>query len=152
MKTLLKIILIAILSFVSWLNFVNAWDDDSVFWNESKSSDLIKWKTTGIPVCQNWECGTLENSGDKAVERFHGNIEDQQTFSDYVQEIIKYLLTFLTIIWVIYIIYAWVLLLTSAWEEEKMTAARKNILYVMIWITVIYLAYPIVSWVVKAIS
>jgi hypothetical protein len=156
MKSFIKIALIIILSVISWLNFVYAnwdwWQGWNSWWGDA--SQTLEWMWTLVPICQEWweyQCN-LETARDSIKDSMDGSIERNKRFSEYVQDIIKYALWFLTVVWVIYIIYAWLLLLTSAWEEEKMTKARKNIMFVMVWFAVVYLAYPIVSWLVNAIN
>jgi len=152
MKSVIKVILLVILSFGIWINYTWA----ALQEDDGSSGSVLKWDWTRIPICAKWECwanwNNLEKWWNKVKTLLKDDVETSKKFSTYVQDFIKYLLGFITVVWVIYIIYAWLLLLTSAWEEEKMTRARKNIFYVMIWITVIYLAYPIVNWALKAIS
>jgi len=70
-------------------------------------------------------------------------------FSTYVQDYINYLLTFLTIIAVIYIIWAGFQIMIGEGDTEKLGKAKKTILYVAIGIIIIWLAYAIVIWVIN---
>lgn len=80
------------------------------------------------------------------------NIVKDRTFSEYAQDIVAYILKFTYVISVIYIIYAGFLILMSAWSDEKMWAAKNNIVYVMVWIIVIYLANSIVAWTINLVQ
>jgi hypothetical protein len=65
---------------------------------------------------------------------------------------VAYLLSFLAIIAVIIIIYAWFNILTAAWEEEKVKNSKKMIMYAIIWLAVIYLAWPITRFIIWIFS
>lgn len=81
------------------------------------------------------------------------DIEDEKKLSEYVQDVIKYLLTFMTLIAVIYIIYAWFNLLIAGGEnEEKSKKTKSIIIYVTIWLAIIWLAYPIVGFIIDILS
>ncbi|MCT4617524.1 MAG: pilin [Candidatus Gracilibacteria bacterium] len=156
MKSFIKIALIIILSVISGLNFVYANGDGGQGGNSGggDASQTLEGMGTLVPICQEggeYQCN-LETARDSIKDSMDGSIERNKRFSEYVQDIIKYALGFLTVVGVIYIIYAGLLLLTSAGEEEKMTKARKNIMFVMVGFAVVYLAYPIVSWLVNAIN
>lgn len=74
-------------------------------------------------------------------------IETNRSFSDYIQDVVVYLLGFVTIIAIIYMIYWGIILMTSAWDEEKVKKTKSIITYVIIWIFVIWLAYSLVAWI-----
>ncbi len=67
----------------------------------------------------------------------------------YAQDIVKYLLSFVSLVAVFYIIYAGFQVMTGAWDEEKMKKAKNVILYVVIGIIIMWLAYGIVRWTLK---
>ena len=77
------------------------------------------------------------------------DIETTRSASEYIQDIVRYLLTFITIVAVIYIIYAWFNIVTWAWDEEKNKKSKNIIIYVIIWIVIIYLAAPIIGFVLE---
>lgn len=80
------------------------------------------------------------------------SINTTDTTSVYVQNIVKYLLTFLSIIAVIYVIYAWFKILVSGWNEEDIKKSKTTIFSVVIGIIIIWLAYAIVSWILKFVT
>lgn len=61
-------------------------------------------------------------------------------------------MSFVSVIAVIYIIYAGAQLMTGAGDEEKMKKARQIIIYVMIGIALMWLARPIVKWTVDMVT
>jgi uncharacterized membrane protein YwzB len=90
-----------------------------------------------------WEEDCNLDTGIENVRNTVKWIEQERTFSEYVQDIVVYMLSFISIIAVIYIIYAWFRILTGAWDEEVLKKQKSTILYVIIWMAVIWLAYPI---------
>ena len=61
-------------------------------------------------------------------------------------------MTFISIIAVIYIIYAGFQLMIGAGDEEKMKKTRQIILYVVLGILIMWLAYPIVKWTIGIVA
>jgi hypothetical protein len=47
---------------------------------------------------------------------------------------------------VLMILYAWFLVLTSWWDEEKYKKAKKIILYSWIWILILFASYLILTF------
>jgi PKD repeat protein len=69
----------------------------------------------------------------------------QKPISEYAQDIIKYLMSFISIIAVIYIIYAGFSVMIGGGDEEKVKKAKNIILYVVVGIIIMWLAYGIVK-------
>ena len=118
------------------------------FWESF--TDLFNSKSSNVIYCSWDECGL--DSWMQAVRDWVDWIEKDRKVSTYIQDIIKYLMTFITIIAVLYIIYAWFKILTSAWEEETQKSQKKTIISVAIWIIIIWLAYSIVDFVIRIIA
>lgn len=74
------------------------------------------------------------------------NIETTQTFTEYSQNIVKYILWFLFILALILIIYAWFMVMTASWDDSKVKKWKAIITYTIIWLIIIFLAYSIVLW------
>ena len=72
--------------------------------------------------------------------------------SDFIQDIVAYILTFVSLIAVLYIIWAGFQILVGNWEEEKLKKSKTTILYVVLGIVVIWLAWPITNFVISALS
>ncbi len=79
-------------------------------------------------------------------------IRTDETLTQYAVRVVKYFLTFVTIIAVIYIIWAGFQLMTGAWDEERSKKAKNIIIYVLVGIIVMWLAYSIVTLIVGAVS
>lgn len=101
------------------------------------------------PYCQNDECGL--DQGINIAKAGINDIEKERSASEYAQDIVKYILSFITVIAVIYIIYAGFNILTWAGDEEKQKKSKDIIVYVLVWILVIWLSFPIVSWLIKMV-
>jgi type IV secretory pathway VirB2 component (pilin) len=65
--------------------------------------------------------------------------------------LIKSFLQFVTIIAVVYVLWAGFQILTAGGDEEKVKTGRKIVIQVIIGIVVMWLAYAVVSWVIGAL-
>lgn len=74
------------------------------------------------------------------------DIEKNRKFSQYVQDIIAYLLVFLSVVGVAYIIYAGFQILTAAGNDDKVKKSKSIIFHVIIGFFLIFLAYSIVTF------
>ena len=74
------------------------------------------------------------------------------SFSQFIQNIVSYLLGFVALIAVLLIIWAGFMILTAAGDEAKVKKAYKTIIYVIIGIVVMYLAYSIVLFVINVLT
>lgn len=102
-----------------------------------------------IPYCKWDDCWLYEWI--EAIEKVEG-IQTKEKASEYIQWIVKYILSFIALIGTIYIIYAWFTLLVSAWDEEKTKNTKNIIIYVIIWMMIIFLAGPIIDLVLKMLE
>ncbi len=92
--------------------------------------NTIYWETYCYShVCQNREQKT-----------------DLEWFARIIVDIIDWANWFVWIITILLIIYAWFLVLTSVWDEEKLKKAKNIILYIAIWITVLVANYLILTF------
>ncbi len=107
--------------------------------------DIFSDPEIKIPYCAPGDdCGL-----NKWAELAWSWIEDVITewkFSDVIQDVIVYFLGFITLIAVIYIIYAGFRILTSSGEEEVIKKAKSTIIYVIIGILVIWFAWTIANF------
>lgn len=119
---------------------VTVWGSNSNIFNEGNNS----WK---VPYCNNGDCSfekwveTIKNSDLATIKR-------EWTAVSYIQDVVNYVLGFLFAITVIFIIWAWVMILTAAWNDDRVEKAKKIIIHAIIWLCVIFLAYPISSFVI----
>lgn len=81
-----------------------------------------------------------------------GGLNRDVGLSQFIQDIVVYILSFVSLIAVLYIIYAGFQILIGNGEEEKLKKSKQTILYVILWIVVIWLAWPITVFVISALS
>ncbi len=103
-----------------------------------------------IPYCNGTPCWLKDWVNE--VRAWVIDMETNRWFSDYIQDIAIYVLSFISIIAVIYLMYAGFIVLTSAWDEEKLKKTKSIIIYVIIWIIIIWLAWPILSWLLGVLN
>lgn len=114
-------------------------------------SDLIK-VSTEIPYCDGSEeenCG-LEN-GINQIQRIE-SLETERTASEYAQDVVAYILSFLAIITVVVIIYAGFVILTSVGNDEKTSSAKNTIVSAGIGLVLIFLAFPIAQFIINVLT
>lgn len=103
-----------------------------------------------VRYCADGDCGLEE--GVEIIKGSLNGIETDRSASEYIQDVIQYLLMFISIIAVIYIIYAGFQILIWSGDEEKLKKSRATITYVIIGIVVIWLAWPITRFILQVIS
>ncbi len=130
-----------LLTITLWIPASYAW---SCFWNWADPS----CKSWEIQYCANGSC-TL-NNGLTVVDKASLGLFTKKTIAQYSQDVVKYFLGFVTLIGVIYVIYAGFQIMTGAWDDEKMKKARQIIIYVLVGIIIMWLAYAIVDLIIKA--
>ncbi len=108
-------------------------------------SDLFDWDWAQPYICQNDDCGT--DDGIEAVRDALDGSEKNKPASQYIQDIVNYVLTFMAIVWVLYIIYAGFNILTAAGDDEKVSNSKKTITYVAIGLLIMFLAYSIIGFI-----
>ncbi len=138
MKKLLKLIILTILT-------------TSIFQTQAGSFDELfkSWEPTVHIDCNKQDCN-LETWIKEVKDNANWIVTDRK-FSEYIQDVVRYLLTFVSLVWVIYIIYAWFRILTSAWDEETLKKQKNTVIYVIIWIILMWIAYPIVKFIIDAL-
>lgn len=106
-----------------------------------------EWK---LPFCKDNDC--LYIKGLEAIKWLINDMVLDKTLSEFIQDVIVYLLSFISIVAVIYIIYAWFRIMTSWWNDEAVKKWKKTIIHVIIWITLIWLSYPIVAFILNILE
>ncbi len=143
MKTLRSLLVyLAIAIWLLWFSAVQAGIFDDVIWNSQPK----------VQYCDDeGECGLIEGI-DLAKDGIN-DIETDRSFSEYIQDLVQYLLTFVTIIAVVYIIYAGFRLMVDPGDDSEKVKRTKNIiLYVIVGIIIIWLAWPITLWLLKLLG
>ncbi len=75
-----------------------------------------------------------------------------EPISQLAQDMVSYFLSFVSLVAVIYIIYAGFQLMISAGDEEKMKKTKNIILYVVAGILIMWLSYGIVKWIIDLVG
>lgn len=141
MKKFLILWLLITNLFFSFITTSFGWDwGDFIGW----------WGSNRIIYCNGDDC-SLQGWID-AVGNSDLSIETQRPFSEWIQDIVIYLMSFITIIAVIYIIYAGFRILVSAWDDEQISNSKKTILSVAVGIILIWLAYAIVRFIISIVT
>lgn len=74
------------------------------------------------------------------------NQTDLKWFALIIVRIIDWMNSFVWIVVILFIIYAWFLVLTSAWDDEKLNKAKKIIIYIVIWLAILMFNYLILTF------
>jgi len=110
--------------------------------SQVSAGDVIGNNNYEMPYNSSWYSWGLSEIKDHL-----DNIVVDQTLSEFIQNVVQYLLTFISIIAVVYIIYAGFRILTSSWSDDALKKSRTTIVYVFIWIVIIWLAWSIVLFI-----
>lgn len=136
MKKIILWILISF-SFISFFSDVFALD---IFTN---TNEIIYCKDADECSLEKWT---------QIVKTWINDINKTDTTSVYIQKVVTYLLTFISIIAIIYVIYAGFKILISWWNDEDVKKSKTTIISVLVWILIIWLAYAIVLWIIKLVT
>lgn len=142
-----KIISLLICFFVFFSGLSNVWavsfESSSIFWDTKISQ----------PYCKNPEdCGLqkwIEETKWQIKWVVNGENWQPQNAVEYIQKVVSFVLSFLFALTVLLIIFAWVMILTSAWNDDRVETAKKIIKNSVIWLLVIFLAYPISNFIIS---
>jgi len=118
----------------------------SSLWIVNANVTYFDWAEVEIPY--GWDWLWLKEWVEAAKQSVR-DINTTGTFSETVQEVVIYLLWFVTLIAVIYIIYAGFRILTSSWDEETIKKSKNTIIYVIIGIVVIWFAWTIANFAIN---
>lgn len=77
---------------------------------------------------------------------------EDQTLWEALQTYVNYIMTFLYLIAVFYALWWWFLILTAAWDEEKVSKWKTILIQWGIWLLVIFLAWSIVKWILSILA
>lgn len=111
--------------------------------------DLIWGGNTRTTYCQWNECGLQQG-----IDLVWGieDIETERTLSVFIQDVVWYVLTFVSLIAVIYVIYAGFRILIGNGDEEQLKKSKMTILYVVLGIALMWLAWGITTFIFRAFS
>lgn len=133
----------------AFYKIITAWGDDEwikkwksiifqaiIWFIVIKFADIIV-KNTFNPDCGWW--GILHYYWTSICQNVTGNAK-------IITTLLNWFNTFLAIIMVLMIIYAWFLVLTWAWDDEKQKKAKKILLYIWIWMLILVWSYLILTF------
>lgn len=100
-----------------------------------------------ISPCPDGKCDS-KNSIEKLRDGLDDQIETDKKFTEYIQDVVIYLLGFTALVCVLLIIYHGFRVLISGGNEETLKKAKSAILYAFIGLTLIFLAYSITIFIV----
>ena len=107
--------------------------------------DFLEDSRPQVNYCQEDDC-SLSGGVNQVWNHLNGVVVDK-TASSYIQDVIIFLIGFISLIAVIYIIYAGFNIMIGSWDEDKIKKSKSTIFYVIIGLLVIYFAYTIVAFV-----
>ncbi len=91
------------------------------------------------------ECG-IEAGIDQVKAGING-LETERSASEYIQDVVLYLLSFVSLLAILYIIYAGFNILTGNGDEEKLKNSKTTVIYVILGIALMWLAWPITRFI-----
>lgn len=103
-----------------------------------------------IEYCSSGDC-TIQKWSD-AVSTAVGTLMSKKKIEVFVADTVKYFLTFVSLIAVIYFVYAGFQLMTSGGDEEKAKKTRKIMTYVIAGIILIWMSYWLVLIVLGSLT
>ena len=74
-------------------------------------------------------------------------LETERSASEYIQDVVLYLLSFVSLLAILYIIYAGFNILTGNGDEEKLKNSKTTVIYVILGIALMWLAWPITRFI-----
>jgi hypothetical protein len=125
-----------------------------LFWNtvQAKCDGIFDINCNEqIIYCPDGEDCGLEKWIDIVKEDIDGIVVDKKA-TVFIQDIVVYLMTFITLIAILYIIYAWFKVLTGAGDEEAQWEAKKIIVSVFLWILLMWLSFAIVDFMLDVLD
>ena len=109
--------------------------------------NLLSFTFTQVVVAE--DVGALINNQLVPVQQVYGNNEvDDTTFATAIAEIIRVVLGFLGVIFIVLIVYAGFVWMTSAGNEEKVKKAKDIMVAAIIGVAIVLLAYAITYFVI----
>lgn len=133
-----------VLVFICLMSFNISWVSAGFF------DSFISDGSPDIRYCSDGECGLEE--GIDIIKGSLDDIETDRSASEYIQDVVQYLLLFISIVAVAYIMYAGFQILIWNGDEEKLKKSRQTIVFVIIGIVVIWLAWPITRFILQVIN
>jgi hypothetical protein len=153
-----KIILLTTILVILWLqiNTSIAGSGDVTI----KVTEKIPWANcnTGTPVTSEWD-GASSGSSTGRVSDYTYTIYEcsipkwTSAITSMLWKILEYFTFIVTLVWVLFIVYNWILYSMWGLEESMKSEAKKRIIWTLIWLALLFLAWPILKiiapWIYK---
>lgn len=149
-----KLFLLFVITFSSFCGFLFTFQGTAY----ADVTCLFNWSQAGcnqakIPYCRDGDKCSLSGGLNAAAEAAKGSgINTTESASTFVTNLVLNLLRFITLIAVVYVLWAGFQIMIGSGDDEKMKKGRKTIVYVLIGIVIMWLAYAIVSVVISALT
>lgn len=141
---------------ITWINEMKcdfSWKDDTISWclSKYKSNNLVWVSSTGVTDEKNTRCKEW-TSWDKCIKDTSDEENITYTlewwFKTQVDALLKNVWLILWIIAVWAIVYAWLMLQFSGWNDEKIKKSKNIIKWALIWFAAMMSAWAIIVTVV----
>ncbi len=143
---LLASFIFIVMAIYAFYRIITAWGDDSKakLWKKTIFQAIIwfiviKIADTLVKNTLTVWCSTWLWVSSNCTQEITKNAE-------IITDVINWVNSFVWIVVVLMILYAWFLVLTSWWDEEKYKKAKKIILYSWIWILILFASYLILTF------
>ncbi len=104
-----------------------------------------------IPYCPSGGDCTIQKGADQ-VSAVVGPLFSKKTISAFVSDTVRYFLSFVSLIAVVYFLYAGFQLMTSGGDEEKAKKTKKIMIYVIAGILLMWVSYWLVAIVIGVLN
>lgn len=102
---------------------------------------IVSWIYGKIDSCWSWTSLISTSTSASCIKA-----ADIHGFAKVMLEVINWMNGFIWIVVIIMIIYAWLQIILSAWDEEKLKKAKSAIIYIVIWLILLAINYLILSF------
>lgn len=117
----------------------------SVYWDDF---GVLDSGTVNTVYCNESDACWLA-AGISLVKTGVDDIQTAKKSSEFIQDVVIYLLWFVSFIAVLFIIYSWFRILTSSWDEDTIKTSKNRIIYVIVGILIIWFAWTITNWAIQ---
>lgn len=150
----MKKLLLCLMIVVSWFSAIfasNVWDDETKSMYTREQGKVLDDSWIEDPLAD-WTLSSAK--GLTWIAKISDLSDDWKRgwFMDYVAIWVNYILALLWMIVIIFIVKDWIVMITSAWDENKKNEAWKNVRNYIFAIIFIGVAYLIVNLIFKFVN
>ena len=147
-ETAASFFFIAIAVFAFYQMVTSAWDEEKAKWGKMSVMyaiiGFIVIKISGLIVKTTYSETLCENGDNQVI--CTSWVSDISEWASIIFKVINWLNSFVWIAVVIMIIYAWVQIIFSNGDDEKVKKAKTSIIYIIVWIVILTLNYLILTF------